>query len=218
MAREPAAIRYKNPGAMWPGKIATKWGSTKWLYLNDGTGQGGGGKGNKIAVFDTWVQGICAQLDLWRTSPDYRNKRFADAIAIWSGGNNVASYIAYVKKRIPQMSKSTVMDDAFWSGPLGVAFLKTQAGHEAGKPIPAPDADWYEAQRIVFSGKPPLTAATKKTITVVAATNTTTVATAASSGWPWWGVLFVIAAGVGISVLAAWFFNRQREVVYDGLE
>ncbi len=52
---EPAAIRHKNPGAMWPGPIATKWGSKKWVYLSDGTGQGGGGKGNKIGTFDNWV-------------------------------------------------------------------------------------------------------------------------------------------------------------------
>src|SRR5687767_5490192 len=98
---EPAAIRHRNPGAMWPGGIATKWGSKKWVYLNDGTGQGGNGKGNKIATFDNWVDGICAQLDLWRTSPNYRNKRFADAIRVWSGGNNVPAYISYVKARIP---------------------------------------------------------------------------------------------------------------------
>jgi hypothetical protein len=45
---------------------------------------------------------------------------------------------------------------------MGIAFLKAQAWHEAGKPYPAPAADWVEAQRIVFSGakpapKPPVT-------------------------------------------------------------
>ena len=45
------------------------------LFLNDGKGQG-----NNIAVFPTFEQGICAQMDLWRTSKNYRNKRFADAI------------------------------------------------------------------------------------------------------------------------------------------
>jgi hypothetical protein len=33
--------------------------------------------GNNIAVFPPYVQGICAQRDLWRTSPNYKNKRFA---------------------------------------------------------------------------------------------------------------------------------------------
>ena len=72
--REPASIRYKNPGAMWGrtgkrpaggatvptnAKIPLKWGSSQTVYLGDGTGQG-----NNIAVFDTWVQGICAQRPL----------------------------------------------------------------------------------------------------------------------------------------------------------
>lgn len=144
---EPASIRTKNPGAMWPGPTATKWGSTDFIALNDGTGQG-----NKIAIFDTWVQGICAQLDLWRTSDKYRNKQFSDAIAIWSGGNNVEDYIAYVLKRVPGMDRNTVMNDEFWKGPMGLAFLKAQAGHEAGKKYPAPDDDWAEAQRRVFEG------------------------------------------------------------------
>lgn len=145
---EPASIRYKNPGAMWGNALAIKWGAAKKaVTLNDGKGQG-----NNIAVFPTYVQGICAQMDLWRTSKNYRNKRFADAIAIWSGHNSVESYIAFVLKRVPGMTRSTVMDDAFWRGPMAIPFLKAQAWHEAGKKYPAPDADWIEAQRRVLSG------------------------------------------------------------------
>jgi len=147
----PAAIQFMNPGAMWPGAIATKWGSTKWQYLNDGTGQGGGGKGNKIAIFDSWVDGIAAQMDLWRSSKNYRNKRMEDAIAIWSGGNNVPAYVSYLKARVPGLSGKTVMDDDFWRGPMAIPFLKAQAQHEAGKKIPATDADYIEAQRRVMA-------------------------------------------------------------------
>lgn len=146
----PAAIQFMNPGAMWPGAIATKWGSTKWQYLADGTGQGGGGKGNKIAIFDNWVDGICAQMDLWRTSKNYKGKKLKDAIATWSGGNNVPSYLTYLKARIPGLTNDTVMDDIFWRGPMAIPFLKAQAGHEAGKPIPASQADYIEAQRRVL--------------------------------------------------------------------
>src|SRR5678809_776276 len=102
-----ASIRSKNPGAMWGrvGKrpslnkfvptnnpLAVKWGSTQTEYLNDGLNQG-----NNIAYFPTYLQGICAQMDLWRSSPNYKNKKFKDAISIWAGRNNVASYIAFVK-------------------------------------------------------------------------------------------------------------------------
>lgn len=147
----PAAIQFKNPGAMWPGAIATKWGSNMWQYLSDGTGQGGGGKGNKIAIFVKWSDGIAAQLDLWRTSPKYRNKRFADAIRVWSGGNNVPFYITFVKARVHGITENTIMNDSFWKSPMGPEFLKAQAWHEAGRRIPAPDEDWLDGQRRVFN-------------------------------------------------------------------
>lgn len=157
---EPASIRFKNPGAMWGNPIAIKWGAQKKaVTLNDGKGQG-----NNIAVFPTYVAGICAQLDLWRTKKSYRNQRFGDAIAIWSGHNEVPSYIAFCKKRVPGLTENTIMNDAFWQSPSGIAFLKAQAWHEAGKKYPAPDADWITAQRTVFgltdeSAEPDLDAA-----------------------------------------------------------
>jgi hypothetical protein len=152
---EPASIRYKNPGAMWGNALAKKWGALSAVKLNDGLGQG-----NNIAVFPTYIQGICAQLDLWRTSANYKNKRFADAIRIWSGGNYVESYINFVLSRVPGMTRDTVMDDAFWRGSMAIPFLKAQAWHEAGKQYPAPDSDWVEAHRRVMGGlvvvaKPP---------------------------------------------------------------
>lgn len=205
----PAAVQYKNPGAMW-GKgnpYATRWGSSGYIMLADGLNQG-----NNIAVFPTWVAGICAQLDMWRTSPHYKNRRFADAIATWSGGNNVPSYISYVKARVPGITENTIMDDLFWRGPMAIPFLKAQSGHEAGKTIPAPDADWVEAQRRVFAGSVPIPAAAKKTAAATAVTTTTTTAVvvqAAHSGMPWWGILVVVAGGIGLTILAAWFFHKQ---------
>lgn len=131
---------------MWGSALAVKWGAApKAVSLNDGTGQG-----NNIAVFPTYRQGICAQLDLWRSSKYYKNKRFSEAIKTWSGGNHVESYIAFVLARVPGMTRDTVMNDAFWASEKGIAFLKAQAWHEAGKPYPAPESDWIEAQRIVM--------------------------------------------------------------------
>lgn len=212
---EPASIRYKNPGAMWPGPRATKWGSKRWVYLNDGTGQGGGGKGNKIAIFDTWVDGICAQLDLWRISPNYRNKRFDQAIAVWSGGNHVESYIAYVLKRIPSMGRGTIMNDEFWKGPMGLAFLKAQAGHEAGKPIPAPEADWIEAQRRVMSGAAPKMPAStpKKTAGSVAAGGAA--ATAAHQSGLGIGWIVVIGVVVAVAAFVIWKLKQSKDTSKD---
>ncbi|MEN6535661.1 MAG: hypothetical protein ABFD89_18500 [Bryobacteraceae bacterium] len=199
---EPASIRYKNPGAMWGSALAKKWGAEpKAVTLNDGKGQG-----NNIAVFPTYVQGICAQLDLWRTSANYRNKRFADAIAIWSGHNEVESYIRFVIARVPGMTRDTIMDDAFWKSPSGIAFLKAQAWHEAGKPYPASDADWIEAQKRVFAGavpaKPAIKPATKKAAAVVIGAGAA-VGAAASQGWNWpeIGVSALIAAGIVTAIV-----------------
>lgn len=205
---EPAAIRHKNPGAMWPGAIATKWGSKRWVYLNDGTGQGGNGKGNKIATFDNWEDGICAQLDLWRTSKNYKNKRFADAIRIWSGGNHVAAYIRYVKARIPGMDENTIMNDAFWRGPMGLKFLQVQAGHEAGKRIPASDMDWINAQKRVFSGKPTLNTVKKGAGSVVAGTVTGT--TAAVQGGFSLTTALMIGFGIALAVFLVWKFKPRK--------
>lgn len=151
---EPASIRYKNPGAMWGNALAIKWGAQpKAVVLNDGKGQG-----NNIAVFPDFVSGICAQLDLWRTSSNYHNKSFQDAIAIWSGHNEVPSYIAFVTKRVPGLTPTTILNDAFWQGSMGIPFLKAQAWHEAGKQYPAPDGDWIEAVGKVFGAMPSVAA------------------------------------------------------------
>lgn len=202
MAREPASIRYKNPGAMWGNALARKWGaSPNAVVLNDGTGQG-----NNIAVFPTYVQGICAQLDLWRTSKHYRNKPFKDAIRIWSGGNHVESYIKFVCDRVPGMTRDTIMDDAFWRSPMGVGFLKAQAWHEAGKRYPAPDADWIEAQRLVMGGVPaivpvpskPVPAPIPKTATTTAVVVTGTVAGTAG------GIAHAANQGISAMEICLW--------------
>ena len=171
---EVASIRCKNPGAMWGrvGKkptefystpqgprgcatnapIPVKWHSKNTIYLADGLGQN-----NNIAIFDNWVDGICAQLDLWRTSANYHNKTLADAIAVWSGHNNVESYLRYILLKVPGITRGTVMDDGFWRSSMGVEFLKAQAGHEAGQPYPAPDADFETAQhRVMNTGEVPV--------------------------------------------------------------
>jgi hypothetical protein len=195
---EPASIRYKNPGAMWGSALARKWGADpKAVTLNDGKGQG-----NNIAVFPTYVQGICAQLDLWRTSPNYRNKRFADAIAIWSGHNSVESYISFVLVRAPGMTRDTIMDDAFWRGPLAIPFLKAQAWHEAGKPYPASDADWIEAKRRVLAGEVPAKAPSKPATTVATGTVVVgTVAVGAHQGWSVTQIALIafIVAALGVA-------------------
>lgn len=183
--------------------IPLKWGSKETVYLSDGMGQG-----NNIAVFPTFVQGICAQLDLWRTSKNYRNKRFADAIAIWSGHNNVESYIKFVLARVPGMTRDTVLNDAFWQGPMGIPFLKAQAWHEAGKPYPAPDADWIEARKRVFAKSGPVATVTKAGagVVVVAAP----VAVGVQQGWDWSTIGLTAFIAAGLVTLAVIIIKKAK--------
>lgn len=203
MSGVPASIRYKNPGAMW-GKgnpIAKKWGASQTVGLNDGMGQG-----NNIAVFPSFVAGICAQIDLWRTAR-YHNKPFAQAIAVWSGGNWVESYIKFVLDRVPGMTRSTIMSDSFLASSQGILFLKAQAWHEAGRPYPAPQADWEEAQRKVFGS------INTKIATAGGATNATTATTAvqaAQSGASWVVVFLILLLGVAITGAAVWWFKFRK--------
>lgn len=199
----PASIRYKNPGAMWGSALAIKWGAKKQpVTLNDGKGQG-----NNIAVFPTFLAGICAQLDLWRSSNNYRNKRFADAIAIWSGHNEVESYIKFVTARVPGITRDTVMNDAFWKGPMGIPFLKAQAWHEAGRQYPAPDADWVEAQHRVYSGVPTANTVKKAGVSLASGVvSGTTAGTQAGLSLP---VALAIGAGIAVVMFIVWKFKKS---------
>lgn len=198
---EPASIRYKNPGAMWGGNaISKKWGEQGNVKLNDGMGQN-----NHIAVFPDYVSGICAQIDLWRTAR-YRNKKFKDAIAIWSGGNWVGSYIKFVTDRVPGMTGDTIINDAFLNSPTGIKFLQAQAWHEAGKRYPAPEEDWIEAQRRVFGGAKQGTIAAPKPKASVAKKSAGSVAAggAAAGAAHQAGLspIWIIGIGVAVAVLA----------------
>lgn len=139
----PAAIRYKNPGAQWPGKIATKWGSTHWVQLNDP-------QRNKIAVFDTWLQGAAATFDLWATKYT-TGETLKQLIDRWSGHNSPAQYVHFLEDATG-ISINTVVTRALLASPAGWKLLKAQSRWEAGQPIPMSDDEWQQAQKMVFGG------------------------------------------------------------------
>ena len=142
---EPASIRYKNPGAMWPGARATKWGSTTYITLKDG-------QGNKIAVFPTFVQGAAAQFDLWASN--YTGMTLKAAIDKWSGHNSPARYVSFLETNTGIIASTKVTRELLASA-AGWKLLKAQSRWEAGKPIPMTDAEWQEAQGMVFGNAIP---------------------------------------------------------------
>jgi hypothetical protein len=154
MAKIPAAIRYKNPGAMWPNKIATKWGSDNYITLNDG-------QGNKIAVFPTFVQGAAAQFDLWATKYT-TGETLKQLIDRWSGHNSPAAYVNFLEARTG-ISINTVVTKQLLAGPAGWKLLKAQSRWEAGQEITMSDDEWQQAQKMVFAGAPAPTAPTPVT-------------------------------------------------------
>jgi hypothetical protein len=176
---------------MWGGSaLAKKWGAVQTIGLNDGLGQG-----NNIAVFPTKVNGAAAQIDLWHTSKRYNNKPLQEAIHTWSGGNYVSSYIAFLTKRVPGLTPDTVIDDDFLKSGTGLAMMKAQAWHEAGVPYPMTDAEWREAQAMVFSGKKPVG---KKASGAIVAGGVAAGAAHQAGINPIW----IIAAGVAVAAIA----------------
>lgn len=138
-----ASIRYNNPGAMWGGNaIATKYGATKNITLNDGLGQG-----NTIAFFPDVVHGGSAQFALWNHG--YTGMTLAAAIRKWSGGNSSIPYMTFLTQHTG-LKATDVITPGILAGPKGLALMKAQAQWEAGQPYPMTDTQWQEAQRAVF--------------------------------------------------------------------
>jgi hypothetical protein len=139
-AREPASIRYKNPGAMWGGKHANTWGAVSDVVLKDG-------QANHIAVFPDFVHGAAAQFALWKVS--YCNMSLAAAIRKWSGHNSSAAYMAFLGRHVG-ITAQTWITPALLASPKGLALMQAQAQWEAGKPYPMTNAEWRQAQALVF--------------------------------------------------------------------
>lgn len=136
--RLPASIRNNNAGAMWyVGGWQKKFGAEYGQKLNDGLGQG-----NQIAKFPTPVHGAAAllyQLD----RPSYRNSSVRQAIAKWSGGNNVSSYLSILRSAGFTADQSVA--EIMASPEDAIAFAQAMARHEAGRDFPLDDGGWQQA-------------------------------------------------------------------------
>ena len=141
----PVSIRSGNPGAMWPGSSAMKFGSTRSLNLADG-------QGNKIAVFDNPVAGAAAQFDL--LSQKYVGKTLGAAIRQWSGGNSSEGYAKTVADAMG-ISSGDRLTPEILNSPKGVVLARAMAKWEAGREFPLSDDQWRQAQAWAFNGQKP---------------------------------------------------------------
>jgi hypothetical protein len=141
----PASIRTNNPGAMWPGPSATRFGATGFQNLADG---------NKIAIFDDPVNGAAAQFDL--LSRKYTGKQLRDLIRMWSGGNSSGAYANQIAKTLPGVSMDTVVTKEMLSDPsFAIPFARTAAQWEAGRSYPLSNEQWAQAHRMALGGPIP---------------------------------------------------------------
>ena len=130
----PASIRNNNPGAMWPGKTASTFGSTSAENLKDG---------NKIAQFEDPVDGAAAMFGLLKNK--YVGKPLNEAIKMWSGGNSSDQYTKLVASNTG-LSPDTVLTPELLNNPaIAVPMAKAMAKQEAGKEFPLTDDQWKVA-------------------------------------------------------------------------
>ncbi|NCV40076.1 MAG: hypothetical protein EBW11_05870, partial [Betaproteobacteria bacterium] len=87
----PASIRNNNPGAMYPGPSARKFGSTSFetLKSKDGT--------HKIATFSSSKHGAAAMFDL--LARDYTGKTIEAVITRWCGGYYASTYLKVLQQK-----------------------------------------------------------------------------------------------------------------------
>jgi hypothetical protein len=136
---DPASIRYRNPGGMYPGPSATRFGSLGHEII---------GGGHKIAVFPDAESGAAAQFDL--LSRNYAGLPLRDAIAKWSGGNASGAYADFIAKNTG-LSPDTVLTREMLHDPrMAVPLVRSMAQWEAGRAYPLDDAGWNAAHSRAF--------------------------------------------------------------------
>lgn len=143
MTITPASIRNNNPGAMYPGKSAKKFGSRSFETLKSKDGV------HKIATFPTPVHGAAAQFDLLHNS--YCGMPLEKAITKWCGAYYVSTYLKVLEtnggiKRTDTLTKEHIKDPA-----IAIPLARAMALQEAGRDYPMDDDDWEAAHAMAFS-------------------------------------------------------------------
>ena len=140
----PAAIRYNNPGAMYPGDVSRRFGSTGHEVI---------GGGHQIAVFPDPVSGAAAQFAL--LGQNYSGMTLADAVTKWSGGNNSPDYINAVAQRTGLDPNARLTPELLRDPNVAIPLARGMAGWEAGRDSPLNDDQWRTAHSWGMGGERP---------------------------------------------------------------
>lgn len=130
----PAAIRYNNPGAMYPGPSSRRFGSTGYGVI---------GGGHKIAQFGDPISGAAAQFDLLKNS--YAGMPLNALIKKWSGGNSSGPYADFVAKRLGITPDAVITAELLRNPDFGVKLAQAKSQWETGGKFPLDEAGWREA-------------------------------------------------------------------------
>lgn len=134
MTALPASVRHRNSGAQYPGPSSRLFGGASHAII---------GGGHKIATFPTMVDGASAHMHLlWRV---YAGLTFSAAIAKWSGGNNINSYLRVIEAKTRWTRHDYITKQLLEDRDMAIELCKAMAWHEAGQEYPMTDAQWVEA-------------------------------------------------------------------------
>lgn len=138
-----AAVRYNNPGAMWPGASSRKFGGHESVTLKDG-------QNNKIAIFPTAIHGAAAQFDLLANK--YAGLTLNGIVRKWTGHNAGPGYTNAISRETGLTGDSVVTRDMLQDPRIAIPFAKAMSGQEAGKGYPLSPSQWAQGFEM-FSGK-----------------------------------------------------------------
>lgn len=136
MSTIPASIRYRNPGASYPGPSSKPFGGTTHAII---------GGGHKIAIFPTMVDGASSMMHLLHRV--YTGMTIGAAIAKWSGANHTNDYLRVIEARTRWTRHDYVTKGLLEDAELAIELCKAMAFHEAGREYPMTDAQWREAHQ-----------------------------------------------------------------------
>jgi hypothetical protein len=148
----PASIRNNNPGALYTGPSACKFGATgkEILVSRDGKHQ--------IAKFPTAIHGAAALFDNLMNAKGaggyyYRGRNLGKAIETWCGAIRAQTYLAVIRQRTGLVPGSMLSEDFLRDPDRVIPLAQAMAYHEAGREFPGLEPnDWLEAHSMAFAG------------------------------------------------------------------
>jgi hypothetical protein len=146
----PATIRNNNPGAIFPGPSAKRFGGAKEPEILKV-----GAKTYPIVRFPTAIHGAAAMFHNLYNARDkrgyyYRGQNLGKAIETWCGKLEAQSYLSLIKSQTGMVAGHTLSEEFLRDPERIIPLAKAMAWHEAGMRFPLDDMQWLEAHVMAF--------------------------------------------------------------------